>query len=181
MKYFIADLHLYHENIIRFCERPFANVEEMNAALIRNWNQVVTQKDEVYILGDFIVRGSGEQANEVLHQLNGKKYLIKGNHEHYLKAPDFDTSLFESINDYAEISYNKRKFVLFHYPILEWSGYYRESIHLYGHVHNSKVSYFNELLGPRAVNVGADLIDFKPISIDEIIELVAERVKLQEG
>ncbi|MGX7030330.1 metallophosphoesterase [Vagococcus zengguangii] len=104
MKYFIADLHLYHENVIRFCERPFANVEEMNDTLIHNWNQVVTPKDDVYILGDFIVRGSGEEANKILQQLNGKKYLIKGNHEHYLKDPEFDASLFESIKDYSEMA-----------------------------------------------------------------------------
>lgn len=176
MKYFIADTHFYHERVIEFCDRPFRNVEEMNREIIKNWNAVVkSPKDEVYILGDFVYKGDGEQANRILKQLRGKKYLIKGNHEKYLNDKNFDDSHFEWIKDYYSFKYNKRKFVLFHYPILEWDGYYRRSIHLYGHVHNKRTDYFNGILGINAVNVGADMIDYKPISIDEIVDIVNDR------
>ncbi|MGM0122863.1 hypothetical protein IGI37_000229 [Enterococcus sp. AZ194] len=63
MKYFIADTHFYHEAVLEFSQRPFKDIEEMNTQLIKNWNSVVrSPKDEVYILGDFVYKGSGEQA-----------------------------------------------------------------------------------------------------------------------
>ncbi|KAF1298453.1 hydrolase [Enterococcus sp. JM4C] len=176
MKYFIADTHFYHEAVIEFSNRPFENVEEMNRALINNWNSVVkSPKDEVYILGDFVYKGTGAQANQILKKLRGKKYLVKGNHEKYLNDPDFDLSLFEWVKDYYSFKENKVRFVLFHYPILEWDGYYKQSIHLYGHVHNSKPDYFAQYLGANAVNVGVDMIHFAPISMVEVLALVDER------
>lgn len=178
MKYFIADLHFCHESVIEFSERPYQDVAEMNAALIKNWNATVqSAKDEVYILGDFLHRGSGREANEILKQLRGRKYLIKGNHEKYLKDPEFDSSLFEWIKDYHTLKYYKRKFILFHYPILEWDGYYRGAILLYGHVHQTRQAYFEKTLGSHALNVGADLMNFKPISIDEVLEIVENKEK----
>ena len=172
MIYFIADTHFYHQNVITFCNRPFINIDEMHRALIDNWNRVVEHSDEVYILGDFLFKGTAQQANDLLKQLNGKKYLIKGNHEHYLKSADFDHSLFEWVKDYYTLYYNKKKFILFHYPILEWDGYYHGSIHLYGHVHNNQTQHFATVLGKNAVNVGADLINFTPISIEDILKLI---------
>lgn len=171
MIYFIADMHFHHENVIEFSHRPYKTVDEMNKQLIKNWNSVVASpKDKIYILGDFLYRGTGEQANAILKQLQGKKFLVKGNHEQYLKDKAFDLSLFEWVKDYHTLKYYKRKFVLFHYPILEWDGYFRVAIHLYGHVHDTQTSHFDSISGPRAVNVGADMIGYKPISIDEVME-----------
>ncbi|MGG5317685.1 metallophosphoesterase [Enterococcus sp. AZ072] len=176
MKYFIADLHFYHEAVITFSDRPFQDVTEMNKQLITNWNKVVkSPKDEVYILGDFVYRGTGEQANRILKKLRGRKYLIKGNHENYLKDEDFDSTLFEWVKDYYSFKYNKRRFVLFHYPILEWDGFYQGAIHLYGHVHNTRAAYFKDMLGVTAMNVGVDMIGYKPISIDEVVQVVSQR------
>lgn len=172
MIYFIADTHFHHRNVISFCNRPFKDINEMNDRLVDNWNSVVKQSDDIYILGDFLYKGTPQQANELLKSLNGKKYLIKGNHEHYLKSDEFDHSLFEWVKDYHTLNYNKKKFVLFHYPILEWDGYYHGSIHLYGHVHNAQRQYFANVLGKNAINVGADLIGFTPISIEAILKLV---------
>ncbi|MBM7635912.1 MULTISPECIES: metallophosphoesterase [Streptococcus] len=174
MIYFIADTHFHHENVIKFCNRPFSTIEDMNQKLIDNWNQIVTDNDDVYILGDFLYRGNAKQANEILQSLKGRKFLIKGNHEHYLDSPDFDQNLFEWIKDYHTLHYQKRKFILFHYPILEWDSYFHNSIHLYGHVHNNRTDYFKQILGKRAINVGADMIDFTPISIEQILDLVKE-------
>ncbi|WP_369691039.1 hypothetical protein [Niallia circulans] len=67
------------------------------------------------MLGDFVVRGTGKQANEILEPLNGKKYLIKGNYEYYLDDPEFESSYFEWIKDYFSFKYNNKTFVLFHY------------------------------------------------------------------
>ncbi|WP_438759577.1 hypothetical protein [Enterococcus sp. AZ194] len=65
--------------------------------------------------------------------------------------------------------------MLFHYPILEWDGYFKRAIHLYGHVHNTRTDYFEQYLGTAALNVGVDMIDFKPISLDEAVAIVDER------
>ena len=176
MKYFIADTHFYHEAIIEFSKRPFQDVADMNKQLIENWNSVVkSPQDEVYILGDFLYKGNGEQANQILKQLRGKKYLIKGNHEKYLNDENFDSPLIDWVKDYYTFEYNKRKFILFHYPILEWEGYYNRAIHLYGHVHHTRDEYFRSVLGNYAMNVGVDMIDYKPISIDDVIRIVNTR------
>ena len=81
MIYYTAYLHLGHENIIKMCDRPFLSIEEMNAALIDNWNSVVSNDDTVYILGDFIYRSS-ISGKVYLRQMKGKKHLIIGNHDH---------------------------------------------------------------------------------------------------
>lgn len=170
MQYFIADTHFKHQNILRLSNRPFSTIEEHDETLIKNWNATVTKNDEVYILGDFTMSRKGKDANALLKRLNGKKYLIKGNHEHYLNDPEFDMSNYEWVKDYFEFHYNKIQFVLFHYPILEWNGFFQKSIHLYGHVHNTRPEYFTETLDPRAINVGVDMINFKPIAITEIVD-----------
>jgi len=85
MIFFTADLHFGHENIIRHCSRPFASVNEMDEALIANWNAVITSKDEVYILGDLTMRPATE-AHQYLVRLKGRKYFIRGNHDRFLRA-----------------------------------------------------------------------------------------------
>ena len=150
------------------CERPFDNIDEMHETLINNWNAVVRKTDEVYILGDFAFKGTGSQVNKILNRLNGKKYLVKGNHEKYLKDPEFDISAFEWVKDYYVRSYNDMRFVLFHYPILEWEHYHRKTIHLYGHVHNNKFWHPEH----RAINVSVDKTDFYPVNAAELYLMV---------
>ena len=143
-KLYIADLHFYHDNLNhRMDMRGFSGYEEMNAHMIRQWNDHVTKKDEVYILGDFAI-SRGRAAGEILCQLNGKKYLIEGNHDRFLDDKEFDRSQFEWIRPYAEIQDSKRRVVLSHYPVFCYKGQYRMSPEgmpltymLYGHVHNT--------------------------------------------
>ena len=78
MKYYTSDLHFGHNNIIKYENRPFNSVDEMDEYLIYKWNNKVKKGDEVYIIGDFGFC-KGERANELLDRLNGRKYLIKGN------------------------------------------------------------------------------------------------------
>jgi len=116
MIYFTADNHFYHGNIIGSCDRPFANVNEMNKAMIDNWNSLITNNDEVYILGDFAYKASGNEVNYILSNLKGKKYLVKGNHEKYLTVSQFNTDHFEWIKDYYVLKHDGGlKLVLFHY------------------------------------------------------------------
>ena len=83
MKIFvIADTHFGHENIIKYCNRPFKTVKEMDEAMIKNWNETVTNKDVVIHLGDFGI-GSKEYISSIVKRLNGKKILIMGNHDNW--------------------------------------------------------------------------------------------------
>ena len=167
MVYFTADLHFGHEKIIKFCNRPFDSVETMNRALINNWNETVGHEDEVYILGDFT--NDIVKAKRFLPVLNGKKYMIIGNHDKWLSSPDETQVWLEWVKEYAVISGKKFKWVLFHYPITEWAGFYSGSIHLHGHIHNRTISSSWNPLIIRAFNVGVDVNNYKPVSMDELI------------
>lgn len=78
--FFTSDTHFNHANIIRFCNRPFKDVNQMNEVLIENWNRVISPGDTVFHFGDFCLGGSLEWTN-VLDRLNGKIHLILGNHD----------------------------------------------------------------------------------------------------
>ena len=169
MIYFTSDNHFYHKNIIKYENRPFTDEYDMNRQMIKNWNQTVNPNDSVYILGDFAFT-DGNNANYLLTQLNGKKFLIKGNHDSFLKDNEFDRTKFEWIKDYYRLKHDGMKFILFHYPIAVQDCKHHGSIHLYGHIHSNKgenhpLTYD---LG-RAYNVGVDVNDFKPISIVDIM------------
>ena len=187
MKYYIADLHFGHENVRVLDGRPFASVEEMDAQMIRRWNEVVRRKDEVYILGDFCL-GKAPEAMKYLEALSGKKYLIFGNHDSYfLRDKKMDLSLFEWVKPYAEMRDNGRKVVLSHYPMICYNGQYRgtQTYMLYGHVHDT-MDYANicrfaeqtrktwsESLGSyipcQMINCFCGFSDFRPWTLDQWI------------
>ena len=170
MIYFTSDLHFYHKKVIKYAKRPFDSVEEMNEKLIKNWNNRIKSEDEVYILGDFTMKGA-EYAAEILRKLKGKKYLVKGNHDSFAMQETFDRSLFEWMKDYFELQYNNQTFIMFHYPIEEWNHFFRGAIHLHGHQHNgSEYNTLNKEKGLKKYDVGVDANYMKPVSIEEIIE-----------
>ena len=83
MNFYIGDLHFGHKSVIDFDHRPYADVEEMDQALIQLWNSQVSAKDQVYIIGDFAFRN--EKPEEwYLSQLSGNKHLVIGNHDRKL-------------------------------------------------------------------------------------------------
>lgn len=143
-KLYISDLHFYHSNLNHQMDmRGFEDETQMNAYMIRQWQEHVHEKDEVYVLGDFCF-GRGEVTNEILRQLPGKKYLIIGNHDHYLEDKAFEASLFQWIQPYAEVKDRHRSVILSHYPVFCYNGQYRvnrdktpKAYMLYGHVHNT--------------------------------------------
>lgn len=173
MNYYISDLHIGHENCLRFDERPFSSTEEMNRCIVANWNAVVGADDDVYILGDFAWKN--EQGDEVLKKLNGNKYLILGNHD---RPTDLMRNTFVWIKEYAEIVDSGKRVVMCHYPIAHWKNADRGAIHLYGHIHASRDSRpFNEyrmLMAERGIpyecyNVGCMLHDYFPQTLEQIV------------
>lgn len=177
-KFYITDPHFGHANVIRFDNRPYTNVEEMDRALIDNWNSVVSNEDIVYILGD-ISWYNEEDTIGVLKQLKGQKVLVNGNHD---KLSRHGYAQFIKVCDYLEVKDNDTKVILSHYPMPFWNGQFRNTVHLYGHVHNSHQwnileNWKKELkqlqdLPMRMYNVGAmmNYMDYTPRTLDEILE-----------
>ena len=116
MRYYISDLHFGHAKLnTEMDHRGFASAEEMNQHMINQWNSRVRHGDEVVILGDFCMSKKAGEAEEILRQLKGRKYMIIGNHDYYLNDHDFDRSLFKWIESYKELNDNRRKIILSHY------------------------------------------------------------------
>lgn len=102
--YLISDTHFNHANIIKYCNRPFANVEEMDKTMMKNWNNIVRGKDLVYFLGDFVLsKKKVEKTRELIDMLNGEIVIIKGNHDKVGEK-------------FRIIEYEGYKFMLIHNP-----------------------------------------------------------------
>lgn len=173
MNYYISDLHFEHNNIIKFCDRPWNNVIDMNEALISNWNARVNKDDHVYILGDICMSVSG--FINYVERLNGTKHIILGNHDpkNIQKRPIKNTIFHELIHSVRE---GDLKVVLCHYPIHEWNGYYHGVYHFYGHVHGTRISHHE-----RAFEVCCDVINYEPKTFAEIIAMEKPTAKLNNS
>lgn len=171
MKYYIADQHFGHSNMIKFENRPFKDSIEMNQNMVNSWNSVVKPEDEVFILGDFAFM-SGLKTNEILKSLKGTKYLIKGNHDSFLKDSDFDRTLFKWIKDYFVVYDGNNKIVLCHYPIAVWDCQHHGAVHFYGHVHGNDGGKRHPILNSleNAYNVGVDVIGYFPKTAEQIMK-----------
>ena len=116
---FISDPHFGHFNVIRYDDRPFRTLHEMEDVLTENWNKRVRPGDTTYILGDVSWINNGPDNRAILNSLNGKKILITGNHDKPMKQC---RDCFEEIKEYDRIIDNGRTVILFHYPIAFWDG-----------------------------------------------------------
>jgi len=173
--YFTADLHFGHGEIIEFCERPFTDVDQMNKTLIKNWNSRVSNDDHVYIVGDIYYGGRDaagvKEAVSIVGRLNGILHLIAGNHDFpYLKNTEYHY-LFADVDQIRYLKYGGRDISLCHYPIAEWSGYYRGSWHIYGHIHNAKNPVYEYMkTQERALNAGVEICNYMPVTFEELIK-----------
>jgi calcineurin-like phosphoesterase family protein len=172
--WFTSDHHFGHKNILEYTKRPFANVDEMNAEMVKRWNEKVGKDDTVYHLGDFALMSAGK-VKQLREQLNGKIYLITGNHES--SALDA-ASCFEWIKDYYELTVEdpdahkgQRFIVLFHYAMRVWNASHHGTWHLYGHSHGELPDDETAL----SIDVGVDSHNFYPISYEELKEIMAKK------
>ena len=174
--FFISDTHWNHSNIIKFCDRPFKDVEEMNYKLIENWNKKVPADGLVFHLGDF-AWGGYEFWKKIREQLNGDIILIKGNHDQKNMSTTAEQELFKHVTWQMLIEVEGRKLWLNHFPFLCYAGVYREPKKLvyqcYGHVHSGQDKKGQDL--PRLVHtypmqydVGVDNNNYEPISWEEL-------------
>lgn len=173
--YYTSDAHFFHEDIIGACNRPFSDVDSMNAALVERWNVKVNENDEVYIVGDFGVcdEKQAEQLIDTVNKLHGRKHLITGNHDSALlqSIPKLASS-FESISQMAKIRDGRNSVTLCHYPMMEWEGFDNKRSYLvYGHIHNFRSSRYWPLLCMygNALNAGVDVNSYEPCTLGELI------------
>lgn len=170
MNYYIADMHLGHANIMRHSNRPFNSVAEMDETIIKNCKRI-TPEDHIYFLGDMCMKLT-DQVIDQIKSIKGHKHLIIGNHDRkFLKDKRF-RDLFESIDDMKTVYDGNYTIVLCHYPIIEWDGFFRGTLHFYGHVHNND-NTSNRIMRniENAYNVGVDILNFEPKTVKEIIAL----------
>lgn len=174
-----ADLHIGHFNIIRYCNRPFDDLDQMHETMIRKWNERVERGDNVYLLGDLgFVNRSGSEISEFISRVNGEIYLIRGNHDKGNKKWYLDQGISEVHDHYTILDGS----LLSHYPmgsdvydgkrtrkIKEMlSSVYMENdcnFHYYAHTHKSPVE------GDDFMNVGVDLHDFYPVRYCRKVQL----------
>jgi calcineurin-like phosphoesterase family protein len=173
--WFTSDTHFGHENIIKYCSRPFSSVEEMDETLIENYNKVVKPEDLVYHLGDFaLVRP--ERVIEYRKRLHGTIHLISGNHDRWVNANKKDTYGFAWIGSYKEIKVLPEKICLMHYALKTWNGMHRGSYMLHGHSHGK----LGMNLMKRRMDVGVDPCGYKPISLEEV-DIVMKKINFTSG
>ena len=150
----ISDSHFGHANIIKFCNRPFSSIEEMDQAMINNWNSVVSHDDIVIMNGDFMFY---KNDTGIFNTLKGHKILIKGNHDHKATRQ----LGWEAIHDIYEISHNSKKVVFCHYPLESWNNQFHGAIHLFGHVHTTSITEIKN-----RYNICVEYIDYTPQNLD---------------
>jgi len=174
--WFTSDSHFLHENIIRFSNRPFRDKDHMTEELVRAWNEVVGQDDDVYHLGDFALGNKTDEVLRILNRLNGNIYLITGNHEKSVLEKESTRSRFVWIKAHHEMNIGKQSITLCHYAHRVWNKSHHGSWMLYGHSHDSME---HESWG-RSMDVGVDsayriLGEFRPFSYDEIKGIMDKR------
>lgn len=174
MRYFTADEHFGHRNIIDFCKRPYKDVKEMQEKLIENHNKTVKSGDLVYHLGDMFWRTTLlDDAISIVKQLNGQHYYIFGNHDELFKNKTL-RDCFVWCKDIENLKIDGLpNIVLCHYAMRVWNGSHRRAIQLYGHTHAALPED-----GSLSMDVGVDAQNFYPISLDEVIEKM--RVKAEK-
>ena len=176
--FFTADTHFGHENVIRYCHRPFASAAEMDDQLIENWNQAIGPDDIIYHLGDFTLMGK-EPASRYFKHLNGNIHVIPGGHDHrwigkgtYRSGSGHTVSILPPLHTIKVPLPNNDQhqlIVLCHYSLRVWDRSHYNSLHLYGHSHGNLPPLANSL------DVGVDCWDYLPVSLEIIASKLNEK------
>jgi len=193
-RFVASDIHFSHRNILQYCphrvHESFTDdiksaddleidflIELMNEKIISNWNGKVEPDDDVFILGD-VAMGKIALAPALIRRLNGRKYLIKGNHDvsltKLITKDNSLTDLFVWIKDYHEMSHalpgiNQKKnlICMSHFPFLHFNGQNQGTLHLHGHLHSAPENRFR--LGKRMMDVGIDGNNLHPYLLDDVV------------
>lgn len=153
--FFTADLHIGHRAVLTMCQRPYEDMNAMIEDIIAKWNKKVGIDDTVFILGDLAYKSSKRQMTNFLDRLQGRKVLIRGNHDHDKRTP-FD--MFDRVATLETIIVKEgdrlQEVELCHYPLLSWGNMRHGRISLFGHSHGKMPA---EKLSPNQMDVGWDV------------------------
>ncbi len=157
---FTADTHFGHAGALSLYRRPFASVPEMNAAMLERWNATVQPDDDLWHLGDFAVRTGATAAAQLLRALHGRKHLVSGNNDppEIIALPEWS-----SVQTYVELNAEGMRLVLCHYAFRTWNGMAKGALNLHGHSHGRLKPL------PRQKDVGVDIWDFMPVTLDRLL------------
>jgi len=169
--WYTADLHFGHENVIKYCNRPWISAQKMDRGLIANWNKVVANEDTVYVLGDFGLHGPERwrQLARISQMLNGDKHLILGNHDK-LDPFLYMECGFKNVHLWLEMP----DWYLVHDPA--WAIMFPGKPVLCGHIH----TVFKKSTNGRILNVGTDQWGYFPASEWEVMDALGIK-DLKEG
>jgi calcineurin-like phosphoesterase family protein len=156
--FFTADTHFGDHRTINIWKRPFADTAEMDELLIKRWNAAVQPEDEVWHLGDVARRPADVEG--LLKGLNGTKHLVRGNND---PRATCTASGWSSVHDYVELEVGQHRLVLCHYPFRSWNAQHRGAINLHGHSHGRLKPM------PRQFDVGVDVHDYTPVTLDQLL------------
>lgn len=174
-----SDTHFNHANIIKYCNRPFSSVEEMNETLINNWNNVVSHDDTVYHLGDFAM-GDKSLIPEILGRLNGHIHFIMGNHDNLNIMENLAiNSILETLTWEEVIKVEKKTIIMNHFPFSSLPDPLsnRPIIQLYGHVHSTPNIPWIGL--DNQYDVGVDNNNFTPINLYKLLQKIHYKIHIK--
>jgi len=175
MIYFTSDTHFGHKNIIPFCDRPFADIERMNLALVQNWNRIVQPEDIIYHLGDVSFMNKTKTEN-ICHRLNGHKKLIMGNHDLNRSVDFWYGCGFEEVWRLGYgVTLEAEGYSLCHYPYRQALSEYDQREYLYHHAPAESPNFLLHghvhkqwKLKDGMLNVGVDVMHYYPVSLDSL-------------
>lgn len=183
--WFTSDLHFYHKNICKYCNRPYESVEEMNEGIIQNWNSVVKDDDIVFILGDLGFCGS-EKLIPLIERLKGKKYVVQGNHD----SDKIMVKLYEAnlIEDYyklttititGDVECPNQGLTLCHFPMIDWYNKEKGAWMIHGHQHQLPGTPSCSVLH---WDVGVDKNNLTPVSFEQLkINITTQFIQRNEN
>lgn len=158
--FFTSDTHFGDPRVLRIDKRPFKTIPEHDEALVTRWNEAVAPRDEVWHLGDFALHVRAKRIEDLLSRLHGRKHLIVGNND----GPEtLSAKGWASVQAYAELECDGSFLVLCHYAFRTWKNMGRGWIDLHGHSHGRLKHQ------TRQFDVGVDVWDYRPVTIERIL------------
>lgn len=170
MIWFTSDTHFGHANVLKFSERPWDDIDDMNYALIENINACVEPSDELYILGDFSFKLTVQQAYELRKLIRCKKiHLVHGNHDKDWRQPEV-ANAFIVEPPIKVLKVDGVKIVMSHYPMADWQSMGHGSWHIHGHIHSQGSAYNDANLaqGLLRFDAGVDANEYRPVSLAQL-------------
>ena len=176
-KFFTADLHLGHKNILTLTKRKFDSIEEHDAFVIHSINETVDVSDNLYILGDLGFHKDFQSLLNYLTQIKCKNiHVILGNHDNKQHLIQMRREgVIADVQETKTVQQLKRSIVCSHYPMREWHGYYRGYYAAYGHCHGNLPPF------ERSMDVGIDSIGFNPIEFDDLIGTIERNYRKENS